>query len=200
MLLQQFSLLGGPPDENSPRNLCRYRAPIPGRLASFSKMTFMPENASIEEFPPPPESEVEHSTEYPDIFIDYQESPLSAKQPEGLESILEIPQNDARKPEMTDCANWIASRCLHNHSRYATRGGSSTRVNLSSDGGTVVDHASKGVRLGIFRRCASHSRRYWSQKRKGSSISYRTLEMPNRYKGNRARRIQMKILRSHRRD
>lgn len=159
----QPSPLGGPPDENSPHNLCCYRAPVPGRLASFSK-TLLLDSPTFEEMPLQVASDSGHCGPRQNQFVENL-APSPSTGPRGdIGPLSQVFQRKGGNSHSMDRENWVASRRSRNNSQFATRGGSSPRISLSSETETTLGQFSISAHFGAIWHWANSSGRYLSHK------------------------------------
>ena len=150
-LRQGFKLLGGPLDEKAPRNLCRYRAPTPGRLASLSIMTQILEDPSPDETLRLMESDVESLKQPLDIILGTLGLVPDATLLDSVHPLSRSP-NDGAPPRYNSQKYLSSSACrsLSTDSHRATRGSSSVGISLSSY--TMSEKISKGLYVRNFHR------------------------------------------------
>ena len=156
ILRPQLYLIGGPIDDNSPHNLCCYRAPVPGRLASFSR-SLIPELASVDQLPRQRWPTECHPRHRQNLDTECPASSLCRMQRVDIDAQSRGFQHNFEQPLMIDCSAWLAARRSHDGSQHATRNGSSPAIGLSSEADSRLEALSQNLVFGLTWHCASFS-------------------------------------------
>lgn len=182
VLSPQLDLIGGPIDDKSPQNLCCYRAPVPGRLASFSR-SLIPGLTSLDPLPRQRWPTERHPRHRQNLDTEYPASSLCKTQRVDIDARSWGFRNNSEKPLTIDCSAWLTARRSHNQSQCATRGGSSPTISLSSEADSRLEALSQNFVFGPMWNCASSSCR---------NLLHRCVHSPKRL------RRPVETLRTHR--